>query len=237
MKLREIFEKPIDRSIEGVIKADDLASLKIEVEEYVITSEVSKRLDEFLGAYNDYRGANGVWISGFFGSGKSHLLKMLALLLGNEPIDGKPVLEYFLPKCHDAMLKAEMKRAAEVPSRSILFNIDQKADTISKTEIDAVLAVFVKVFNEMCGYYGKHGYVAQFERDLDNRGIYDDFKQVYKKLTKKNWEKGREEIILEKAISPGLILKSQAQKRASIKTSLMPIEKITNYPLRILPSS
>jgi DNA replication protein DnaC len=87
MKLKEIFEKPIDRSIEGVIKADDLASLKLEVEEYVITNEVSKRLEELFGAYNDYGGANGVWISGFFGSGKSHLLKMLALLLENRQID------------------------------------------------------------------------------------------------------------------------------------------------------
>ena len=99
-------------------------------------------------------------------------------------------MDYFLPKCHDAMLKADLKRAAEIPSKSILFNIDQKADTISKTEIDAVLAVFVKVFNEMCGYYGKQGYVAQFERDLDNRGLYEDFKQAYKKLTGKDWETG-----------------------------------------------
>ena len=198
MKLRDIFEKPIDRTIEGVIKADDLASLKLEVEEYVITNEVSRSLDNFFGAYNEYRGSNGVWISGFFGSGKSHLLKMLGLLLENEQIDGKSTLDYLFPKSADAMLKAEMKRAAEIPSKSILFNIDQKADTISKTEIDAVLAVFVKVFNEMCGYYGKHGYVAQFERDLDNRGIYEDFKQAYKKLAKKDWEKGREEIVLEK---------------------------------------
>jgi hypothetical protein len=207
MKLKEIFEKPIDRSIEGVIKADDLASLKLEVEEYVITNEVSKSLDIFFTAYNDYHGANGVWISGFFGSGKSHLLKMLALLLENEHIEGKPTLEYFLPKCPDAMLKAEMKRAAQIPSKSILFNIDQKADTISKMEIDALLAVFVKVFNETCGYYGKHGYVAQFERELDNRGIYEDFKQTYKKVTKKDWDKGREEIILEK----GNIAKAYSQ--------------------------
>ena len=209
MKLKDIFEKPIDRAIEGVIKADDTTSLKLEAEEYVLTNEVSRSLETFFGAYNDndYRGANGVWISGFFGSGKSHLLKILALLLENQPLDGKPTLDYFVPKCHDALLKAEMKRATEIPSKSILFNIDQKADTISKTEIDAVLAVFVKVFNEMCGYYGKHGYVAQFERDLDNRGIYEEFKQAYKTLTKKDWEKGREEIILEK----GNIAKAYSQ--------------------------
>ena len=197
MQLKSIFEKPIDRAIEGVIKADDLSALKLEVEEYVITDEVAKRLEAFFSAYTEYRGANGVWISGFFGSGKSHLLKMLSLLLENRVIDGKPVLEYFLPKCRDAMLKADMRRAAEIPSRSILFNIDQKADTITKTETDAVLAVFVKVFNELCGYYGKQGYVAQFERDLDKRGLYEEFKRTYADIAQQPWEMGREEIILE----------------------------------------
>lgn len=208
MKLKDIFQKPIDRTIEGVIKADDLASLQIEVDEYVITNEISKSLARFFDAYNEYGGANGVWISGFFGSGKSHLLKMLALLLQNEPINGKPILDYFLPKCgEDALLKGAMKKAASIPSRSILFNIDQKADTISKKEVDAVLAVFVKVFNEMCGYYGKQGYVAQFERELDNRGHYEEFKKAYEKIAGKPWEKGREEIILEK----GNIAKAYSQ--------------------------
>lgn len=208
MKLKDIFLKPIDRTIEGVIKADDQTSLQLEVEEYVITNEVAKSLEAFFDAYNNYKKANGVWISGFFGSGKSHLLKMLSLLLENKQINGKGTLDYFLPKCGDnAMLKGEMKRAAAIPSHSILFNIDQKADTISKKEVDAVLAVFVKVFNEMCGYYGKQGYVAQFERDLDNRGLYEEFKKAYEKIASKPWEKGREEIILEK----GNIAKAYSQ--------------------------
>ncbi len=137
MNLHQIFAKPVDRPIEGVIKADDLASLQLEVEEYVFTNEIFKRLTAFFEAYNNYQGANGVWISGFFGSGKSHLLKMLALLLENHDINGTRALDYFLPKCgDDAFLQGEMRRALAVPSTSILFNIDQKADTISKTEID-----------------------------------------------------------------------------------------------------
>ncbi len=199
MKINQIFEKPVDRKIEGVIKADDLESLKLEVEEYVFTAEISTRLSNFFDAYNNYYGANGVWISGFFGSGKSHLLKMLALLLENHTVDGQQALEYFLPKCGDeAMLKGEMQQAVSIPSRSILFNIDQKADTISKTETDAVLSVFVKVFNEMCGYYGKQGYVAQFERDLDGRGQLAGFKRAYQDAAGISWETGREQIILEK---------------------------------------
>jgi hypothetical protein len=149
--LKSIFEKPINRPIEGVIKADDQASLRLELEEYVLTNEVEKRLESFLDAYNNYEGANGVWVSGFFGSGKSHLLKILAFLLENRLIEGTPALDLFLPKCGDnQILRGDLKRAVSLPSKSILFNIDQKADVISKTQFDALLAVVVKVFDETC---------------------------------------------------------------------------------------
>ena len=198
MTMSAIFAKSINRPIEGVIKADDEASLRIEVEEYVLTNEVAKQLEEFLAAYTRYVGTNGVWISGFFGSGKSHLLKMLALLLENRRIDGRPVLDLFLEKCGDnEILRGDLKRAAAIPAKSILFNIDQKADVISKTQIDALLAVFVKVFDEMCGYYGKQGHVAQFERDLDDRGHYAAFKQAYRAISGLAWETGREQALLE----------------------------------------
>ena len=197
MALSTIFKKPIDRPIEGVIKADDEAHLKQEVEEYILTNEVTKRLDAFLAAYNDYQGANGVWISGFFGSGKSHLLKMLALLFDDREVNGTAVREIFLPKIEDGFLRADLERALAVPSQGILFNIDQKADVISKTELDALLAVFMKVFDEMCGYYGKQGYIAQFERDLDSRDQYDDFKRVFQEVAGLPWERGREQALLE----------------------------------------
>lgn len=198
MTLKTIFNKQVDRPIEGVIKADDEASLRLEIEEYVLTNEVEKRFESFLDAYNNYEGANGVWVSGFFGSGKSHLLKMLALLLENRQIDGTSALDLFLPKCGDnEILRGDLKRAVDIPSKSILFNIDQKADVISKTQIDALLAVFVKVFDEMCGYYGKQGHIAQFERDLDSRGFYEQFKSAYESIADRTWQKGREQALLE----------------------------------------
>ena len=198
MSLKTIFNKPVDRPIEGVIKADDEASLRLEIEEYVLTNEVEKRLESFLDAYNNYEGANGVWVSGFFGSGKSHLLKMLALLLENRQIDGADTLDLFLPKCgENEILRGDLKRAVAIPSKSILFNIDQKADVISKTQLDALLAVFVKVFDEMCGFYGKQGHIAQFERDLDSRELYEQFKTEYESVAGKAWHKGREQALLE----------------------------------------
>ena len=100
-KIRELFVKEIDRKINGVIKADsqEEKEFKEEIDEYVITSELTGRfnelLDRYIGSLSTQTEDVGVWISGFFGSGKSHLLKMLGILLGNKTIEGKLPLEYF----------------------------------------------------------------------------------------------------------------------------------------------
>lgn len=196
--LKDIFEKPVDRAIDGVIKADDEASLRVELDEYVITGEIGQRLEQFLEAYNNYDTSNGVWISGFFGSGKSHLLKMLALLLENREVDGKTAHEIFAEKLKgEPMLAGALNKAVSIPSKSILFNIDQKADVISKTDVDALLSVFQKVFDEACGFYGKQPHIAQFERDLQGRGQFEAFKEAFRSAAGKDWERGREQALLE----------------------------------------
>ena len=198
--LKDIFEKPVDRAIDGVIKADDEASLRVELDEYVVTGEIGQRLEQFLDAYNNYDTSNGVWISGFFGSGKSHLLKMLALVLENRSVDGVKAHDIFAEKPEvkdNPMLDGALKKAVSIPSKSILFNIDQKADVISKTDVDALLSVFQKVFDETCGYYGKQPHIAQFERDLAGRGQFDAFKAAFLNASGKDWERGREQAVLE----------------------------------------
>lgn len=196
--LKDIFEKPVDRAIDGVIKADDEASLRVELDEYVVTGEIGQRLEQFLDAYNNYDTSNGVWISGFFGSGKSHLLKMLALVLENRSVDGIKAHDIFADKLKgEPMLAGALNKAVSIPSKSILFNIDQKADVISKTDVDALLSVFQKVFDETCGYYGKQPHIAQFERDLTGRGQFDTFKAAFLNASGKAWERGREQAVLE----------------------------------------
>ncbi len=202
MKLTGIFAKDVQRPIEGVIKADDIAHLGTEVDEYVVTNEAAKGLELLLEAYTNYTNANGVWISGFFGSGKSHLLKMLAHLLGD--VDGQEfprerVSESFRSKAQDAFLPALLTKADRIPAKSLLFNIDQKATLITKDQADALLKVFVKVFDESRGYYGNQGHVARFERDLDNRGQYGTFKAAYARIAGRDWVHGREEGVLEEA--------------------------------------
>ena len=120
MQLNEIFAKDIQRPIEGVIKADDAAHLGTEVEEYVLTNEAAKGLELLLEAYTNYTNANGVWISGFFGSGKSHLLKMLAHLLGDvegQDFDRAKVSESFRAKATGAFLPALLDQGRAHPGQ------------------------------------------------------------------------------------------------------------------------
>lgn len=200
MQLDQIFVKDIQRPIEGVIKADDAANLGTEVDEYVLTKEAAKGLEILLEEYTSYTNANGVWISGFFGSGKSHMLKMLAHLLGDverQEYQRQDVSDSFRAKTPDAFLPGLLNKAENIPGKSLLFNIDQKATLISKDQTDALLKVFVKVFDESRGYYGNQGHVARFERDLDVRGQYSAFQEAFERIAGVPWARGREQSALE----------------------------------------
>lgn len=189
MKIHELFIKPVERPIEGVIKADDDRYLQTEVEEYVVTGEIRKGFDQLANRYLNETNANGVWISGFFGSGKSHLLKILSLILENRTLqNGQTVAQIILPKIDDEIVQGDLKRAASIPSRSLLFNIDQKADAIGGDSTAPILEVFVKVLNELQGYYAKQGHIAEFECDLDSRGELEDFRKTYVDVSGRSWE-------------------------------------------------
>jgi len=192
MILKDFFEKDINRSIETVIKADDQEHVLDEVVEYVVTKEVSKKIRDFFSAYTDYKGANGVWISGFFGSGKSHLLKILSYVLENREYNGYRLGELFAEKIeNDSILKADILNATRIKSESILFNIDQQAQITTKQEEDALLNVFYKVFNDHLGYYGAQRHVAEFERWIDQEGLYKQFQEEFEKQTGEFWSNAR----------------------------------------------
>ena len=129
------------------------------------------------------------------------MLKMLAHLLGEVPdqeLIRQSVVEAFCAKAGiaGAMLPALIKKSATIPATSLLFNIDQKAPLIDKSQTDALLQVFVKVFNESRGYYGGEPSVARFERDLDRRNLLHNFKDKFQEIAGVPWEQGREEGIL-----------------------------------------
>src|SRR5690625_4221057 len=197
MIIKNMFEKDIDRDIRGVIKADQTSEDDVfqEREEYVVTRELHRHFSKF---YENYiRGLYGetdkvgVWISGFFGSGKSHFLKILSYVLENDEVKGKKPVEFFEDKIQDQFIYANMQRVANIPTETILFNIDSKSPLGNKAKEDAILRVLLKVFNEHRGYYGDNPAVAELEKYLDDNGFFEDFKSEFKKVANEPWENRR----------------------------------------------
>lgn len=202
MLIKSLFEREISRPINGVVKADQLDESAVwqELDEFVITKELDQHLRKFIAWYLDaldrskQSGKMGVWLSGFFGSGKSHLLKVLSYLLRNEEHQhegaSKKAIEFFENKIKDAMFFADIKRAVAADTDAILFNIDSKAD--HRTGRDLILRVFLKVLNEQQGYSGDHPHIAHMERYLESKGKLGEFQESYRKHTGLDWMKERD---------------------------------------------
>ena len=197
MIIRNMFEKQIDRPINGVIKVDEEVEKVIEQEvgEYVITNELKKHFITFFSFYADALNVPtadiGVWISGFFGSGKSHFLKMLSYIMENKEINGVRTVERFREKfADDPATFMLIDQATQPNTETILFNIGIQS-SINKDDT-AVQRVFAKVFYEHLGLYGRNLKVAQLEYYILRQGKYDEFKAAYLRRSGKTWEDDRQ---------------------------------------------
>lgn len=206
MKIKDMFYKEISRDIKGVIKVgqSDDENIFQELDEYVVTSELEKYIERFFDAYikglNGRTDKMGVWISGFFGSGKSHFLKILSYILEDKVVKDKAgnkrnATSFFLD---DAKIsKDSLKKKIEMVSSNskdtdvILFNIDSKSSADSKMNKDAIVEVFMKVFNEHMGYCGSIPFLAELERKIDSDGKFDDFKVKFEEINGSAWEEAR----------------------------------------------
>ncbi|MFZ1822596.1 MAG: BREX system P-loop protein BrxC, partial [Trichococcus flocculiformis] len=201
MKIKQLFKKDIAREIKGVIKVGQEAEndVRQELDEYVVTDELQAHFvyffKQYLKSLNVPTDQMGVWISGFFGSGKSHFLKILSYLLdSNLEVDGKKAVEFFREKIQDQALLDQMQQVADAPSDIILFNTPSKSEDDNGDSKLSIVKVFNKVFNEKLGYSASIPWVAQMEEILDQNGQYKSFKQVFQAKSELAWEDAREEI-------------------------------------------
>ena len=196
MELQKMFQKDINREINGVIKVaqDDERSLKQELSEYIITRELRRHFrtffDNYARAIDTPTDKIGVWISGFFGSGKSHFLKILSYLLTNDTVCGKKAMDYFEDKFDDPLMRATAVKCVSVPTESILFNIDIEGP-LNKDKT-AVLRVFAKMFYNHLGFYGDDLKIAKLERFIEKQGKTDAFRQAFEEVNGAPWVETRD---------------------------------------------
>ena len=196
MRIQQMFRDDIDRKINGVVKVDQDAAdvLEQEVKEYVITRDIRKHMITFFNNYGESfqepTADVGVWISGFFGSGKSHFLKMLSYLLENKEVDGRKVEDYFREKFDDEATFMPIASAIRGETDTILFNIDIEG-SINKDKT-AVLRVFAKMFYNYLGFYGENLKCAKMEQFIDKKEKTEEFRKVFEEKNGSPWVESRD---------------------------------------------
>lgn len=196
MKIRDMFVKPIDRKIRGVIAVEDnnIDFIRQELDEFIITTEIRRCFHTFYEAYiasfDKPTSQVGVWISGFYGSGKSHFLKILSFLLSNPEIDGKRAIEYFRDKFDDPLWFDENieKGANNGQTEVILFDIA----SVKIGNDDTFTRVIAKQFYEHQGLAGGNLKAAKLEKFLIKNGKYESFKNDFASLSDMSWEEARD---------------------------------------------
>ena len=195
MRIADLFETKVEEKIEPVIKVGetgDERKLAGEIGSYVVTPMIERYIDDILEHYTDTFLSDtteiGIWISGYFGSGKSHFAKILALLAGNRTLDGVSACKRFEPRIPpDTPRRSSIIRSLGQMDRCqtdvLAFNLNTLADSQSRPLASLLLSQFYLSL----GYSNNLIYARVIEAELDNQGKLADLHAAVEAKAKKPW--------------------------------------------------
>lgn len=134
MKISEILTIDLSEDIKNVIDLEDISEQEIqsEIEGYIVTDGLAKEYADFVNIYTSNILETGVWISGFYGSGKSYFGKLLGYMISNRMIQGTParnrILQRFTGINDEALIRNAINRLDAFNSRVIFLDV-AKQDT------------------------------------------------------------------------------------------------------------
>ena len=196
--IKTLFVHDIGRRIEEVIKVDqtDEDVIRAEIDEYVVTDSIRRYYTEILEAYSEtpnkpHEGI-AVWVSGFFGSGKSSFAKMLGLTVENPIIAGEPAAERFAERAGDPKLSVLLKTINErIPTHAVLFDVstDRGIRSGNQTLTEIMYGLFLRSLG-----YAKDLDLSELEVSLEERGELKRFEDEYRRLFKKDWSREKDKV-------------------------------------------
>lgn len=205
--IKTLFASSIDRRIEEVIKVDqkDEDILRGEIDEYVVTNTIRAHyanvLEVFAETPNKPHEGIAVWVSGFFGSGKSSFAKLLGLSIENRPIAGVSAGKRFSERAGDKKLSVLLKTINEkIPTHAVIFDVS--TDRGIRSGSQSLTEIMYGLFLHSLGY-AKDLDLSELEITLEERGQLERFEKEYARLFKKEWaqEKGKVAFALSEASS------------------------------------
>jgi hypothetical protein len=200
MKIADVFEIRVEEKIEPVIKVAERNNehkLAVEIGSYVVTPMIERYLDDFLEHYTDTFLTTtteiGTWISGYFGSGKSHLAKILALLVENKIIENVSSCERFVSRLPPDSVRSDsiqrsLKRMNQCETQVLAFNLN----TLSSSKTRELPELLLSQYYLSRGYCNNLTYARVIEAELDRQGRLDELHIVVEQLSNKSWESIRE---------------------------------------------
>lgn len=199
MNVSELFAKNIHRHIEEIIKVDDLEDQRLlnEIQEYYPTERIQEQLRELLEVYDACRQGPtqdvGIWISGFFGSGKSSFAKLLGVLLANRKIGAREAVELFADRISDEKIQILLSQIGEhIPTHVVMFDILK--DQIAGAREHPVTTVFYKALLRSLDY-PLDLELAELEIELESEGKLDEFRDKYEEIYDVAWHRDRKLIM------------------------------------------
>src|SRR6266403_244254 len=150
MTIGDLLARDLSRKIEEIIQVDqaDEQSVHAEITEYVATDSIREQYHNLLRAIaeapSDPHESVGVWVSGFFGSGKSSFAKNLGYALENRTILGSKFADLFKQQLGDSRTGDLLDLInAKTPTEVILFEVAKEADTrkVTQRNRDASISV------------------------------------------------------------------------------------------------
>ena len=193
MILSHLYSKPINRAVNPAVSATkfDPETERIEIQEYVFTDEIINGLFRILDAIKNNKPYDhvGIWIDGYYGSGKSHFLKYLDYCITpstredaiSRLLDAVKAIDPLDEKHNLSFDKDELLSIANWLKRATIdtciFNLETSYDN-STDKKKAFLHVFWNEFNGKRGFNKFNITLAQnLEKPLAEKGVFEAFKE------------------------------------------------------------
>ena len=195
-KIADLFSEDIYRNIEEVIKVDELRDevLLDEIREYHPTPSIQAQMAQVLGAYSDLRRGStdkvGVWISGFFGAGKSSFAKLLGVLLESRKVGQQDAIDLFSKRITSDEIKVLLGQIREhLPTHVVMFDILK--DHVAGAREHPVTTVMYRALLRSLGYPIDLD-LAELEINLEERGELDAFKAKFAEIyPERTWDRAK----------------------------------------------